>query len=274
MLRAACAAGITIAMFTSASAQTTVETTVLVTPPTTSPATAPAVQATPEAIALLEKVQARSATIKSILADIRYDRIVQVTGDKQRRFGTLLYLPGPPARFSIHFDKLIADKRTEEQNRWYIFDGQWLVEKLNDKKQFMKRQIVSPKAAADSPEQADPLGSGRGPFIIPLSLKKDRVLARFNVSIIENKPKDPENSTQLLLIPKPETRSEYSEIHIWVSNETLVPVRVFTMGDAGNDAVIDLTSIKLNDPSAPQTVDTSEPGGNDWQVTITPFSEK
>ena len=209
-----------------------------------------------------------------VLADIRYDRIVPVAGDKQRRFGTLLYLPAPPAKFSIHFDRLLVDRRTEKQDRWYIFDGQWLVERLDDKKQFFKRQIISPKAAQKSPDQADPLGSGNGPFIVPLSLKKDRVLARFVVSIVPNKKGDPENTTQLLLVPKPESHSEFTRIHIWVSDETMIPIRVYTVGDSGNESVIDLTDVKVNDAAAPQTVDTSEPKLEDkYQVSVTPWAE-
>ena len=277
--RATCAFAAAM-MSAAAFAQTTTapanETTVKVTAPSpgATAASQPVPNATPEAITLLEKIQAKAPEIKTILADIRYDRTVQVTNDRQRRFGKLLYFPGPPAKFSITFDRLLVDKRVEQQNRSYIFDGQWLVEKIEDKKQFMKHQIVSPKAAAGSPDEADPLGNGRGPFIIPLTLKKDRVLARFNVSVVPNKPKDPEKTTQLLLIPKPETRSEYVEIRIWVSDETLVPVRVSTVGDSGNDSLIDLTDVKINDPAAPKAVNTEEPKGDDWQISITPYSEK
>jgi hypothetical protein len=249
--------------------------------PTSAPTTtAPDIQATPEAIALLDKIQAEAPKIKSIQADIRYDRIVPVVGDKQRRFGTMLYFPGPPAQFSIHFDRLLVDGRTDKQDRWYIFDGQWLVERLDDKKQFFKRQIVSPKVAQNSPDQADPLGSGNGPFIVPLSLKKDRVLARFVVSILPNKKGDRENTTQLLLKPKPGANSEYTEIHIWVANdlpardESLIPLRVYTVGDSGNESIIDLTAVKRNGALPVQPIDTSEPKAEDkYQVSVTPWAE-
>jgi len=238
------------------------------TAPATQPASRPAGDATPEAIALLDKIQARAPDIKSIQADIRYDRIVPLVGDKQRRFGTLLYLTAAPAKFSIHFDRLLVDGRTDKQDRWYIFDGVWLVERLDDKKQFFKRQITKPDAA-----DADPLGSGKGPFIIPLSLKKDRVLARFEASTLPVKDKEPANTTHLLLKPRADSRSEFTEIHIWVSNESLVPVRVKTVNDSGNESVIDLTDIKLNQADAPQTVETAEPKEGGWQVSVTPWSE-
>src|SRR5690606_9605697 len=93
----------------------------------------------PEVDAWLTKLEARSDEIRTLTARLRYDKIDALLGDEQRRFGMLHYQAGPPARFAVHFDRLVVDgNRGRQQNRWYVFDGRWLVERLDDEKQFRK----------------------------------------------------------------------------------------------------------------------------------------
>ncbi len=138
----------------------------------------------------------------------------------------MVYLSGPPARFAAHFDLLIAGRRVP-QDRWYVFDGVWLVEKVADQepKTFRKWQIV---VAPDAkPEQANPLALGGGPFVIPVNMKKDLVLRRFAATLVApNAKADPAGSVHLHLIPKPGQRSQVSEIDLWYDSQSLLPLRV------------------------------------------------
>ncbi len=230
--------------------------------------------ASPEAVALLERLEARSADLNTLQAKLVYDRIQGLTGDKQRRFGTLYFVSGPPARFAAHFDRRLADRRIDKQDRWYIFDGVWLVEKLADQepKQFFKRQIVPPDV---KPEDANPLALGGGPFVLPVNMKKDLVLQRFNVTLVAPEKMDPPDTVHLHLTPRGDQRNEVTEVDLWYSNKGLLPVRVRTYDeDSENESIIALTDHKTNEEINAKLIDTSEPKEKGWDVVITPWEDR
>jgi hypothetical protein len=222
--------------------------------------------------AWLDKLEAQSKKTKTLTAKVRYDRIQNLLGDEQRRFGKLIYEAGPPAKFAVHFESLLVGKALRPQNRWYVFDGRWLVEKLEDKKQFFKWQVVAPDA---KPEDADPLGVGRGPFVLPVALKKDLLLKRFDVSLVAAEAEgDPKNSVHLLLKPKAGQRSSFTEIHLWYDRDTLLPQRARTLDESKNESIIDLMNVEVNAAIDGNLLDTSEPKEGGWEVQITPWGEK
>ncbi|MEE9212660.1 MAG: outer membrane lipoprotein carrier protein LolA [Phycisphaeraceae bacterium] len=237
---------------------------------TTQPATQPAAHSDP-VDSWLDRIEHRSAQIATLQARLRYDRIQVLVGDEQRRFGKLFYEAGPPARFAIHFDKLVTDQnRLERQDRWYIFDGRWLVERLDDQKQYRKYEIIPPDA---EPEQADPLALGQGPFAVPLDFRKDRVLQRFEASLVAPADDDPPDTVHLHLVPKPGFGSDVTEIDLWYDRQSLLPVRARTIDESENEAVIDLTRPRVNEPVDPTLFDTSVPKARGWLVEIKPWEE-
>jgi hypothetical protein len=232
-------------------------------------ATQPAADATsPEAVAWLDRIQEKSSQIKTLQADLRYDRNQGLVGDKQRRFGTLVFQTGPPKKYAIHFDRLLVDGRIDKQDRWYIFDGTWLVERLDAEKQFTKRQIVAPGTAAD---KADPLDLGEGPFALPITAKKDRLLQRFNVALVASEKDDPANSIHLKLTPRENFKSDYTQVDMWYDRASLLPVHVRTLDESENETVILVTKPRVNDPVEDKVFDTSEPKGDGWRVETTPW---
>lgn len=226
----------------------------------------------------LDKIEAKSKQTKTLTAAVRYDRIQGLFGDEQRRFGTLIYEAGPPAKFAIHFEKIHTptagdpDKfASRPQNRWYVFDGTWLVEKLEDKKQFFKWQVVPPNA---KPAAANALALGKGPFVVPVGARKDLMLEKFNVSLVEPAPdKDPENSVHLKLEPKDKRRSQFTEIHLWYDRDTLVPLRARTVDESENESVVHLIKPEVNAEIDPAKIDTAEPKERGWRVEITPWGK-
>jgi len=246
------------------------------TQPATQPADAVAVEkpVDPAVIELLDRIEKKSGAIKTLQARLVFDRIQGLLGDTQRRLGSLVYVAGPPAKFSAHFDELRVDGRSEKKNRWYIFDGTWLVEKLADTnpKQFLKRQIVPPDA---KPEQANPLALGGGPFVLPINMNRKLVLERFRVTLpAEDKAKDPAHTVHLLLKPLADPRSEVTAIDLWYDRESLLPVKVRTFAqDSENESIILLKDHKLNAELDAQTIDTSEPKETGWEVSVTPWKK-
>lgn len=235
-------------------------------PPQSQPA--PSQAPDPLVDALLDQLQAKARTIVTLRARVRYDRIQALQGEEQRRFGSLIFIAGPPARFAVHFDRLIADDLPRRQDQWWIYDGQWLVERNDDKKQFFKRQIAPPNAPVN---QADPLSLGEGPFIIPLKADKQLMLDRFEVALLAPAEGDPANSVHLLLKPLPGRNIEFQTVDLWYDRDTLLPVRGRTTQSSGDEQVFHLLDAQLNSGVKPGEINTKEPAERGWHIEITPW---
>jgi len=230
------------------------------------PPTAPRAE---DAMYWLDRIEEQAAQVKTLHANIVYDRVQQLVGDRQRRFGTLVYETGPPARFAVHFDRLLLDQRLDHQDRWYIFDGVWLIERLDTEKQFFKRQ-VNPRPEGD-PALAPPnsLSNGAGPFPLPMAHQKDQILSRFHVDLGENSVDDPEDSIHLHYVPKPNASIRFTQMDIWYDRQTLQPIRARTVDDSQNESIVRFTDIRLNELVDAGIFDISEPTQPGWQVEVT-----
>jgi len=222
---------------------------------------------------LLDKLEAKSKETKSLHATVRYDNIQGLARDQQTRFGKLVY-QAKPSRFALHVDSLRVDKTTRPSNRWYIFDGTWLVEKQADEKQFFKWQVVPPGA---DPEKADPLAMGHGPFVVPVALRKDLVLARYFPEFVPADAKDPKNSVHLKLTPLKGQRINFTELDLYYDKDTLLPMRARTVKRSSprdvEESIIDLSNVKINEPVEASQLDTSEPKESGWKVQVTPWED-
>ena len=243
------------------------------TAPTTQPP--PGLHASTDTDAWLDRIEQRAATIKTLHAKLRYDRTQQLVGDRQRRFGNLVYDAGPPGKFAVHFDRLLVDRRLDRDDRRYIFDGQWMVERYEQEKIFIKRQIAPPPDTQthDKQPQTDPLALGDGPFVLPLTFDKAQLLKRFDVMLILPTDDDPSQSVHLHLTPKHSHDNRFTELDLWYDRETLLPVRARTIDDSENESVIDLTDVRVNEPIDPAVLDTTPPTTDDWRVEIKPWAE-
>jgi hypothetical protein len=256
------------------------------TAPATPTATVPAVD--PAVADWLDKIEKKSGQTISLQAEVKFDTTNGVTTDLQRRWGSLTYIAGPPAGFAAHFDQLQVGKRNEKQDRTYIFDGTWLVERIVDSKagkDFNKTQIVPPDAP---PGAMNPLALGNGPFPLPVNMKKDVVLQRYTVTLVPPQngaalpedQRDPvDKSVHLKLVPRPGTRVHFSEADLWYDAGTLLPQKVRTFDEGSGDIkVIDLSKVAVNGKVDPKKVlDTSEPQGADregWNITVKPWKDE
>lgn len=240
--------------------------------PTTAPASSADLPAdlAPEAAAWLDKIQAKASTIRTLEARLRYDRTQGLLKDTQTRFGSLVYQTAPTPRFAVHFDRLVVDERSERRSRWYIYDGVWLVEKLEDQKQFFKRQVVPPDAPA---ERRDPLALGEGPFAVPVTMNKERVLRRYRVELPAPDKADPANTVRLRLTPRDLDAASFQEIDIWYDRGSLLPIKVRSVNDSQTESVIQIREPQVNTPIEPSVFDTSPPKSEGWRVEVTPWEK-
>lgn len=244
----------------------------------------------PEVVEWLDELEARGGRIESLQADVIYQKFNPLLSDRQTRIGEIDYLAADPesgrsAKFAVHFEQLIINDALRDQNLDWVFDGAWLVEKQvkpDGRKLFLKRRIVPPG------EVFDPLRID-GPFPIPIGQERERVLARFDVQIIE--PDEENNSfphdldqppLHLRLTPRfgePGTgdRESFEQVDLWFDRETLLPLRVHAVDDSEVETTVTLTETKVNGLSEAEIAerfDTSTPPpGSGWEVEVTPWEE-
>lgn len=270
---------IALAIFAGACTQVTLAqeaaTTQPATPPTTQPSTPPASEqtsdASPAVIHWLDKIDAAGRSLKSLTGELRYEVIQGALGDKQIRLGSLFYDAQKPAKFAVHFDRLLAGRRLLRENRWYIFDGRWMVESIGDQKQFIKREITDPNAkdAAD----ANPLTDGQGPFALPITLQKDQVLRKYNVKLLAE-PTDDSPALKIRLTPHVAQRGQFTQIDLTYDSKTMLPTRVDTQDETENQTAVILSNVKIDQAIEAVVFDTTPPKSTDgWTVEIKPWGK-
>ncbi len=237
--------------------------------------------------ALLDRIEAVVKATKSLSARLVYTRYQGVLGDKQVRVGKIDYVAGPPGQFHIHFTHLIVNKRAEKKDQHWIFDGVWLVERHDDKKQIIKRQIVPPNAAE---RHKDPLAVGEGPFPIPVKFDKQKLLARFDVTLIPpakdaeakkdaNEGDKPaakgaaaQNQIHLRLVSKRAGRNAGPvSIDLWYDAETLTPQRATTNEGDGSSSEIKLLRAQFDAPIDKKRFSTELPKEGGWLIEVKPW---
>src|SRR6185295_15400829 len=81
-------------------------------------------------------------------------------------------------KFAVRFNKFMIGPTERDEDRSYIFDGQWLMEKDAKERSFLKKQVVGPG------EHFDPLKLGQGPFVLPIGQRKADIKDRYNVELL------------------------------------------------------------------------------------------
>ncbi len=253
---------------------------------------------------LLAALEEADKGLKTLTADLIYDRTFATAGDQQSRKGKLYFVVsgsgdngGPRGsdaassasrKFAIHFDTIIIGGRTDTDPRQYIFDGQWLLEKYPKDKRATKRQVVPPG------EKFDPLRIGEGPMPIPIGQKRADILGRYAATLLAasdgldaNEEKDliefVAGSYQLKLVPRPERASEekFTEIRLWYRADAdgrILPRMAKTInalagepGDTGDESLVRLLGVVQNGAIPAGAIDTQIPEG--WDSQTIPFRE-
>ncbi len=252
-----------------------------------------AIETTDELLLALER---SGEDLRTFQAKIIYTKLFPFEGDEQERTGRLYYVveqaaldadsdggdeagQEPRRTFAVHFDTLRFDDRIERgEDRSFVFDGQWLVEKLHKERQMFRRQVVPPG------ERFDPLRLGEGPFPIPIGQKREQILERFEAELlatdagIEMLDSDVADwltsehypTYQLRLTPRAEFADELdlAEIRIWYLKRDLLPRAAWTRAVNGNESTIQLLGQIKNGEVAAEMMDTSVPRTG-WDVETT-----
>lgn len=240
--------------------------------PATQPAENECTVSTKDAVGeWLDKIDAAGRSLKSLHGELRYEVVQGALGDKQIRVGSLFYDARKPAKFAVHFDRLLAGRRLLREDRWYIFDGKWMVEKMGGQKQFIKREFVDPKN--ENAKDANPLTDGQGPFALPITLQKDQVLQKYKVELLKA-PADDDATLKLRLTPHVAQRGQFTQIDLTYDAATMLPSRVETLDETENETAVILSKVKVDQTIDVAVFDTTPPEAKDgWTVEIKPWGE-
>lgn len=226
--------------------------------------------APPEVSALLDQIEDASAGLTTLKTRVRYTRLQTLTGDEQRRFGDFYYAAGDgqtPTRFAVLFDRLVIDERARPMKTWFIFDGNWLLERDHDDKTAVRRELV-PEGA----EQSDMLNMGEGQVPIPLKLKADQVLKEYKVEKLEDVPFGDQTLHHLRLTPR-KGGKDAAPVELWFDSETLLLQKIVT-DEEGDEIEMLFPTPKLNPEIEDGVFKTELPDKKDgWQVQEVPIED-
>ncbi|GAB4109617.1 MAG: hypothetical protein Kow00105_18360 [Phycisphaeraceae bacterium] len=211
--------------------------------------------------AWLDRIERKADGIETLTAKLRYDNNQLLLGDEQRRFGTMVYHAGPPPRFRVHFDRKLVDGHWSQPDLYYIFDGIWLLKRDHENMSAVRYQL------ADDAETDDAgMSLAEGPFPLPFNLRKDRVLQRYVVRLVEDDATGEEGAVHLKLTPRDTDVTKLREIDLWFDRQTLLPVRVETLDDSETQTVVYLNEVQVNVDLDDDTFDTTLPNDPGWQT--------
>ena len=256
---------------------------------------------------LLDALETADKDLSTLTADVKYDKTFEIQGDRQVRFGRLWFVSEPAAKpdepprrkFAIKFDRVFIGPVQRTEDKTYIFDGQWMMEKDAVEKFFQKKQVVGPGA------HFDPLKVGEGPFVLPIGQRKADIKDRYNVELLpsddglepspDSTPEEREaarvakedvsGSWQLRLTPRNKVDDDgFTDIRLWYkrgAQRELLPRMARTVNPAGDVASVLLINVQVqltggppNEAAKvpPEILDTATPQG--WEGQVTPWRKR
>ena len=228
------------------------------------PVAAPA----PAAERLLDQLEAAAADHRTLSARVRMRSIQDLLDDETARFGDLAWSRADPAantptRFAIAFDRLKPlDGPLEKVQRHYIYDGRWLLDTDGQARTATRRELRGANGEGD-------LAFGDGPFLVPLNLKKKRVLEKFAATLAgPDAETDPEDTLtdHLVLVPRTPDEIDAVRLDLWFDQATGLPRRVASTQSDGDQTIIDLFEITVNPLLPADSFNTALPTTPGWEL--------
>jgi hypothetical protein len=256
----------------------------------------------PEVDRILTELETADRGMRDLRAGIVYDRIDRTLGDRQYRFGDLLFRDRTPEgqtgragmrSFVVCFDRYADLDVTRDLNESWAFDGRWLIERNDDDKTFRKREITRVG------EEVDPLRLGEGPLPIPIGQRKADILERYEVELVDptdslEAPADPADkdefasyreavastgAVQLKLTPRTEDEDGFDSVRLWYWKSPDDPDRWLPLmaraaktnakGREMDIAFVLMVGVKVNRGVTDEEMTVPEPGpGDGYTVQI------
>ena len=182
--------------------------------------------------------------LQSLAADVSLENVsTDGLGDKTIKTGdfVLQRKPDGDSRARVSFLKTKSGSKIFSQRHDYLLDGTDLVDRDEESKKQVTRQIRKPG------EKVDFFKLGEGPFPLPIGQPRDEVLANFDVK--EEKSDDPSVLAVVTLTPKPKTpmADNFKWIRVAVDRTTKLPSVITTRSaNAPERNTVTLTNVRVN----------------------------
>ena len=236
--------------------------------------------ASPEAVAVLERMEARH--IKSLEADLRWEHwyTVDLPDEREIKEGEIWYGSAPGdelPKFKVSLKKRIIAGRASKLDEEHLFDGYWYVEKTPVSKMVTRREVRR------KGDPGNPFRLGEGPFPVPFGQKKADVLRQFEVTLAEPTKDDPTNTDHLVCKPRQTSNLAdlYAQVDFWIvkSGELSgLPIKLKAekldkTGRVDSHIVVSFKNAKLDTKLDPDTFEIRTPFGYQEQVEKLPPPE-
>lgn len=264
-------------------------------PPRDPDAPLPSLEEDASAGNLLDHLERKDAELTNLSAQIRYTRVQTIQGDTQSRLGEIFYQrgkalqDGASRRFVIDFKSLIVDGAVRNERTAWGYDGQWLIEKDYETKQYVRRRIAAPGAEIDPLR----LGSGSGTIPLPIGQRREDVERYFKAELVgalEGLVPDADaledddagyrefvrtlggsegvaGVYQLKLTPLEGTEAaeDYRVIRLWYQKGTLLPMMSRAIDRKGDISTVQLINVDTATPIEASRIDLAPPmPGEGW----------
>ena len=214
----------------------------------------------PEAMDVLNTLEARKATLKDFTAKVEL-RTDHLAGDTESKLGDAEFVndaPGDP-RFAAHFTKATAGgKALPSPDEQVIFDGAKLALVDNKAKTFRLTTMTTPGGVPGG------VTSVGGPMPLPIGLKPADVVRDFVVTMGE--APDAEHVV-LKLVPRAAVKSkfDYKSMTLTVDKKLELPVKVELNQKSSDVTTISLTDVQVNSGAA-KIPPVTPPTGSGWTI--------
>lgn len=215
---------------------------------------------------LLDRLESAGEQLDSLSARIQFTKEQGLLGDIQTRTGQLYFQTDSndrtTRRFHVEFRQFIFGDERREEDRNFIFNGRWLIERINDRKQFIKRELT------DEQQAIDPL-SIEGPFPLPIGQMKADVLKRFDAELLEPETEGRLEGFYKLHLNALDDDDDIDEVTLWYEPTMLVPWEVLLHESNGDIKIVKLAKVQIGVELDSSLFDVTEPSEEEgWTVTV------
>ncbi len=229
-------------------------------------------------INLLDKIEARSNTLKTFQAEMLFEQQQLLIETVTIRKGQTYYQADDRrVQFRIHFDNWLQKDLEEDistvnptvYDEDIVFDGMWLT-LLNARTKSGRKEEIS-----KTPHNKEAFRLGKGAIPLPFAIQKKDIIKEFDISLVPTDPKKPEKlsepATHLSLIPKAKSAfaEKYVSLELWISEKTTLPLRIRYRANDDEVTTVTWSNITADKSINPKTFQITTPAG--WDMETIPL---
>ena len=196
----------------------------------------------PDLTEILSRMNDSAKNLKTVSADLEYTKVTVLVDDKSTETGRIFYRKSKNPEILIDITKPEAKTVLFKKNKAEIF-----MPKINQVQEYNLEERSS------LVEQFLLLGFGT---------ETDKLRKDYDVKFVTEEDMDGDTTAVLELTPRSEsTTAQLSKIHLWVSEESWLPVQQKFFQPGGDYFVARYTAVKVNRQLPPSTFEISAAKG-------------